>query len=90
MWLNSAFFRSLYAAHDQHLKETIMSKSPTKTITLTKKQYGELVESIMFLKNTAQYDYELTRARHGPRDPVTKSHIYLKALHTYNHIKEAA
>lgn len=67
-----------------------MSKSPTKTITLTKKQYGELVESIMFLKNTAQYDYELTRARHGPRDPVTKSHIYLKALHTYNHIKEAA
>lgn len=87
------FFRSRTLPEMKALidKRITTIKAPTtKTITLTKKQYKELMGVLDWVLTHRQESYEETRARHGPRDPATKSHIYLKALHAYDHIKEAA
>lgn len=65
-------------------------KAPVKvTIALTKKQLSDLEDVLGFVMCGWHTSYEHVRATYGMNDPVTKSHIYLKALHAYAHIREA-
>jgi hypothetical protein len=60
-----------------------------RVVTLTKKQLSDLEDVLGFVMCHYSTQYEKVRALYGPGDPVTKSHIYLKALHAYAHIREA-